>query len=522
MGSILTALRRSTNPIVLAGLILAAITGCALIIYSTQPGPWAFSDSTTYLWAARNLANGLGLVMQNARGEYHPLIWHPPLFSILLSLPIKLGIDALQAARWMNAVFFGITIFVGGLATWRFTRSFLAVVSVTALSVFAIDLLFVFSGAMSEATFFALGFSAIFLMVESIQFKPKPFLLGVVGILAGLSFLARYAGIVFSGTIIVIVFLFAGGTFWQRVRTTLPAALPALLIPAAWTVYVFGINRTFGGRNFLPTDSLRIDFVDYFNPFWHVITGWIPYILRGNHILPAAWKFTLGSLVVFLVLAIGLWALKKRGFNREDRPHLLWAATLFLFFTAYLAFHFTSYIFSSAAPEIDRRLLSPLLFSAIFLLGAIFSLPGTATQKTFRPAEWLLFGYMLISLFYFHGRLQDFLYEQHHFGLGYTSKRWKQSELIQRAAHLDPKVTLAANNYALLLFYTGRFPFAIDLPSAADGQLELPGDSAYLVLFRDYSQFRFGEDGDGYLKQLSTICEILYEDSEGYICHWRK
>jgi hypothetical protein len=520
MGAFISTVQRWTPKLIIAFLATSAIVGIALIIYATQIGPWAFSDATTYLWTAQNMATGKGLVMQDSRGAYHPLTWHPPLFSILLGLPIALGVEALQAARWMNAIFFGITIFVGGYATWRFTRSILAVISVTALSVFAIDMLFVFSGAMSEATFFVLGMSGLYLLLESVK-SDKPALMGIAGLFAGLSYLARYAGIVFVGTVIIIAFIAHRGNIWQRVKKTLPVFLSAMLIPAVWSLYVFISNRTLGGRNLLSGENLRTDFGSYIDQFWNVITAWIPFILRGNHILPAPWKFGLGLLAILVILTLSLWGLRKRGISLEERPHLLWLATLGLLFFTYLSFHILSYIFSSAAPAIDRRLLSPLLLSSILLLGAIFSLPGANAQKTFRPAEWLLVAYMLVSLFYFQGRLQAFLYEQHNFGLGYTSKRWQDSELIRQAARLDPQVTLAANDFALLLFYTGRFPYAIDLPNAAEGQTGLPEETAYLVLFRSHALFRFGEEGDVYLKQLSTRCEILYEDSEGYICNWQ-
>ena len=165
MQKFITFIQRKLSILISIGLLLAAFLGIALVIHATHYGPWVFSDATTYIWTAINLADGKGLVIQNQSGGYDLLTWHPPLFPSVLSIPVGLGADPLQAARWMNAIAFGLLILIGGLATWRYTRSWLATLSVTGLTVFAMDLIYVFSGAMSEAIFFVLGFAAIFFRV---------------------------------------------------------------------------------------------------------------------------------------------------------------------------------------------------------------------------------------------------------------------------------------------------------------------------------------------------------------------
>jgi len=510
-------------PIIISiGLVVAAILGVFLIIHATAFGPWVFSDATTYIWTATNLAQGKGLVIQNPTGGYDLLTWHPPLFPVILSIPIRFGADPLQAARWMNAFAFGAVILLGGLATWRYTRSLLATLGVTILTVFAMDLIYVFSGAMSEAIFFVLGFSALILLVEAIKIPDKKSIWIIAGILAGLSYLARYTGIAFVAVVIAIPMLFLTGSFWRRIRKMALVGAPAVLIPVAWSVFVFINNRTIGGRSVLSGDNLRLDFVDYFQNAWGVMTGWIPFILRGNHILPAEWKFALGSLIVLVVLGIGLKSYRKKSNNSSGRIHLVWLTTIALFLLAYLIFHMLSFIFSSAAPAVDRRLLSPILFAGILLVGAIFSLPKQIGWRGIRPLEWLLLVYALISILYFHGSLRLYLYDQHHYGMGYTSKRWEDSDLVREAIALDPNVTMASNNEEILFFYSGRFPYALDLPQAAKGEIELTADEAYLVLFRQDAVYFHGDQGDEYLSQVRQYCDVIFEDSEGFICFWKK
>lgn len=522
MQKVIIFIQKKQSILISIGLVLAAILGVALIIHATNYGPWVFSDASTYIWTAINLADGKGLVIQNPSGGFDVLTWHPPLFSLLLSIPIAFGADALQSVRWINALSFGITIFLSGFRTWRYTRSFIATLSVTGLTVFAMDLIYVFSGAMSEAIFFVLGFTALLLLVEAIHSTTKTGLMTLAGILAGFSYLARYTGLAYVGVTILIPMLFLPGSFWKRLRTMLSAGIPAVIIPAAWSVFVFLSNRTIGGRSVLAGENLRLNLSDYIQKFWDVMTGWIPFILRGNHILPAEWKFALGVLVVLVVLVIGVKSYRNNTLHSPQRVHIIWLSTIGLFLAAYLGFHILSYIFSSAAPAVDQRLLSPFLLSAIMLLGAIFSLPQNITIKGFRLFEWLFLVYAITSVLYFHGSLRLFLYDQHHYGMGYTSKRWEDSDLVREAIQLDESALLASNNEEIIFFHSGRFPYALDLPQAADGEMGLPADEAYLVLFRQDAVYFFGDQGDEYLSQVRQYCDVIFEDNEGYICYWDK
>jgi len=78
---------------------------------------------------------------------------------------------------------------------------------------------------MSEGIFFVLGFGALILLVEGIQSNRKIGLMIMAGILAGLSYLARYTGLAFVGVTILIPMLFLPGSFWKRLRTMLPAGV---------------------------------------------------------------------------------------------------------------------------------------------------------------------------------------------------------------------------------------------------------------------------------------------------------
>jgi len=520
MGTMINMIHRHLKLLVFTALIVAALVALVQILYATNYGPWAYSDAASYIWTAVNIAEGRGIVLQNPEGNYVLLNWHPPLFPIFLAAPIALGAEPLQAARWLNALCFAAVVFMSGFFTWRYTRSWLAGLVVPVLIIFSIDLVYVFSGAMSEALFFLLGFSALILAVEALKPKGNKKLLILTGLLAGLSYLARYAGIVFIGVVILLPFLFVPGSFWKKTKLALWSALPAGVILLAWSLTVYLTDGTFGGRRVVSSEMLRLDFSTYFEKFTGAVGNWVPFLLRGNHILALQWKLLVGGLVILAVLIIGFFGRKQEPTAAERKGHLLWLSALGLFLVAYLGFHVFSYIFSSAAPAVDRRLLSPVLLAAFLLMGAVFSLPRRITVRRVPVFELILFGYALLTVFYFAGKMKDYLYEQHYFGSGYTSKRWQESLLFEKAQALPAEVMLASNHNEMLFFYTGRFPRYLDLAQAAKGKLPVDFGSANLVIFRGRALDQYGDQGDIYLQAIKDFCLVQYEEEEGFICSW--
>ena len=66
-------------------------------------------DSVSYIAAARNLLDGNGFHTFN-RGD--PYVWWPPLYPLLLAVASLEVFDPLAVAGPVNAVLFGLTIFV--------------------------------------------------------------------------------------------------------------------------------------------------------------------------------------------------------------------------------------------------------------------------------------------------------------------------------------------------------------------------------------------------------------------------
>ncbi len=146
-------------------LVAGFCAGLGLILYTTAIAPWVYSDLTAYLLSARNMADGMGLVLQTPAGTYEPLIWYPPLFSTIISILISFGAEMVQAARWINAGIFGAFISLGAYITWYFSRSKILSMGFIILVLLSPGLLQVYSGAISEPIFIFNTLAALFLCV---------------------------------------------------------------------------------------------------------------------------------------------------------------------------------------------------------------------------------------------------------------------------------------------------------------------------------------------------------------------
>ena len=186
------------------------------------------SDSIDYIAAARNLAEGAGLV--NYVGD--PLVYWPPLYPLLLALPAVAGADPLRAAGPLNAALFGLTIFAAGVWLARRCESwFLAGWATLALA--ASPVLGRWAGwAMSETPFVLLSTLSLISLDAHLR-KRRTATLVQAASLASLACLTRYAGFALVAAALPLLALQPGASARSRARD---AALYAAIAsaPAAW------------------------------------------------------------------------------------------------------------------------------------------------------------------------------------------------------------------------------------------------------------------------------------------------
>jgi 4-amino-4-deoxy-L-arabinose transferase-like glycosyltransferase len=179
--------------IALAGAALAmAITLVSTRLY----GPGISPDSVIYLSVADSLTTGGGLVSYDGL----PLADFPPLFSALLAVVVRAsGASSLDAARYVNAAAFAVTVLLAAALLSPRTRSLPLFALGVALAATARPLFAVGRYALSEPLFILL--SALFLLlIDRYAARPRLWLVLLMGAVAALAVLTRYTGVALIAT----------------------------------------------------------------------------------------------------------------------------------------------------------------------------------------------------------------------------------------------------------------------------------------------------------------------------------
>lgn len=512
MNAIFATLRKKWYLYVLLGIPF--LIGTGIILYTTTVGPWAFSDSAVYIRSARNLASGNGLVVQNTSGGFDPLTWFTPLFPILISIPVSLGADTVQTARWINAISFGLILSMVGYMTWRAGKSLVASVTAVILLLVQPGIIKIFSGVLSEPLFLVITLAALFMVYQAVIYPDKKGLWLAGGALAGLSFLTRYAGIALIGTVLAAA-VFTKAPLKERLHRLMWAAFPALLPAVIWFIVSSKSSGSLGGRHFVLGQNLFSDAGTYIQELWDVVLHWVPYITRGNQIISPLGKFVL---LVVLFSGSYLYFLKrvhKKGDLEKPVARMGWANIWLLFSVLYLLFHLLSYLILIEKPDVDMRLLSPVFLSWVLMLASLLSVfYKSLNNKTAGVLVPILImtGYVL----YFGRETQSISRQLHIEGWGYTSKRWQTSQLLSKAAAFGAAENVYSNDPALVLFYHGYFPRSIDLSAVAGSGVNHGGEEVY-ILFYPQAAGIYGEKTDDLFNNIAASLNVIYEDKDGGI-----
>jgi len=506
------------DQISILALVLLSIAGIILILYITDIGPWAYSDSAAYLTTAKNIAAGRGVVLQDSNGVFSLLPLHAPLYPLVVSLPTAFGADVLQASRWINAFLFGLTIFLTGWISWHVSRSFWITLSTAGLILFGLEPVQAFSGAMSEGLFISFGLLSLVLIALAVE-KPNHQVLLLIGagLAAGLSTLARYTGLavlVAGGT---SVFILTNKRFIQRLKNATIFAIPGMILSALWLIPVYRATQTFASRPVGAMAGLSEKIDLYFKTFMEVIGGWLPFFNRGNHIFPPTQKIILAWLAL-AGLVFFVWKKRLRigpgKFSSRNPVNLLWIVGLFCI--TYVLLHLGAFVTADTQPDINGRLLLPIYFGGI-LLAASFAAYIRLVLTRKRIASLTFAGLAILTLWYHHGQVQNYVFEMHNYGYGYASKRWQGNPLFEEIKSLDPSVPLYSNNSALVLFYTERFPKSLQPDVEAEIYPLQDAQDAALIFFNDIGESDLPGSYDQYVQDLEQQYSVAFENDQGTV-----
>lgn len=516
--------REKIDTLVLIGL---GLLGSVLLWVSLKYGIGIWHDAFTYINAAENFSNGLGLAAINSKGEIQPLMHFPPVYPIILSIINKIfGWSVLFSAKVLAVICFGFTIFFSGFMVWKNSgkqyRSWL-----TSLFVLTSPFLAsVFRLAMTETLFLPLMLVQLFVLKNYLSNGKRTTLIGSAGLLAIL-WLTRYVGIflLFSGFICIN---FLNKFPWRRrIEDSLIFGFTSIFLYSLWGLRNFLMGQTASGRSIyfhpIRLDNLRMAAT--------TIISWIS-LIEGALIIRLAVTLLIGGLIIWVIV-------RERSWQKISNS-LFWV--LLTTITAYAFTLLVSLTFFDASTRLDNRILSPIYLLIVIIIGIL--LPEiTFNSQKLKTRDWVLF-FLLVGVYslniVFSVQEFKFVYEN---GIGYSSPRWKNSKTIQALRTLKPQGPLYSNHsYAINLWspYVSRW-----LPETRDWVNDQPVDdfeseieimqqniiseNGMLVLFTPEEKWVFvlmGEGlseplfcGDGYIyagydlpqsvkDQLANICII--------------
>lgn len=438
-------------------LALLSLTGIAISLFATRAGGYLSGDSATYIGAARNFLAGQGLTLPFRATTPIVLPHFPPFYALLLALPGTLGVDLLEAARWVNALLFGGTVALVGLMLYRSTAgsawavllgAWLVLTSETMLSIHAM--------ALSEALFIFLGNLGLALLAAYLETDRARYFVAA-GVAVALAFFTRYAGgsLVLAAVLALVLLrparrprnLAQAGAFG-----VLGSSLAALWVLQSATagndnrltgvsLYPLGDRLVVGLRTVaswaLPLDSLSVPLLVLLGAALGLLTAWglagLGPWRGGRTAEPGRWLAWLGRHLA--------------GFPVFIKVHIL-----FLF--SFVAFLLVAAAFVDTFMRFDFRILSPLFVSLVvvlvYLAWRILSRAPGRAGATYALAAVLLFFAGSYGL-----RAVDWVRNVEDFqavGL----RRYADSALLAEVEALPPETPIASNGDDVIYLFTGR------------------------------------------------------------------
>ena len=143
-------------------LSILGAAGVLLVLANTRLGAYTSDDTYYYIYPARDFLAGKG---------FHPSYIFAPLFPFALAGLGLFGLEALDAARWLNALLFGVNIVLVGILARRIGMQFIFALLAAALVLLSDLTVEIHSWAMSEALAFTFMLLSLIFTLAYI-FKP--------------------------------------------------------------------------------------------------------------------------------------------------------------------------------------------------------------------------------------------------------------------------------------------------------------------------------------------------------------
>lgn len=407
-------------------------------------------DSATYIGGARSLYGMKGYSLPVDATMFSPIVHYPPLYPALLAILAFLGLEPFAGARWLNVILFGANAVITGGIAFGVTRRWEGAAATAGLMITAFPLAQAHTMAWSEPLFIFLELWVWLFLIDYFRSSaPRSLLCAAVA--AGLAALTRYVG---------VAIILAGGTallmLGQRARRQRMtdaglflscSSLPLLFwLARNWNLAGSATNRTLG---FHFVEMNRLTAVSETILSWYL--GW--------RLGAATATLLLGSVLLLAVVV----ALQQK--ERESaKPCLADVHSvpklMLLSVGIYLSVLLASIVALDDQTPIDSRILAPV-YPALILLGFGLAAPALVRWRETTRSRWLPYAVVLSLLGLQSVPTWRWLQLTHSEGIGYASRIWRNSHLLQQVKALEPSTVIFTNAPDLLYTVLGRSAYMI-------------------------------------------------------------
>lgn len=419
-------------------LIGLGLAGTLAILVMTRQGVGIDADSVAYVDLARHLRAGDGFSLSpglTTMADPHalrPTAHFPPLYPAVLALGEAAGLDAWTVARWLGALLAGASAGLLGAVVRDAGAPPGRALVVVWLTVAALDWLRVHAWALSEPLFLASLIVALGALARQLCAPTPRWLLAAAGA-AALTALTRYTGLALLGAGTIALVAWAPRPPARRLRDAAVFLAVGGVPLAAW--HVRGLLVGAPGR------PLAV----------HPIT---PGRLRQGLDTASAWLLpeTVAAEVraaVLILVVVGLVLLWHRVPHATPAQALTRVVAAFAGCYAALLVATISLVYANV--PLDHRLLVPLLVSALLVGWRLLDTagPGTPVRRGLVAAALALavLATVRAGVWVAVAEVDE---------LGYTSRVWRQSMLVDAVRRLPPDVLVVSNAPDALYVLTGR------------------------------------------------------------------
>ena len=347
--------RFGRDPCALLIVVLAVLGTAHVLVRTASYGAAVNADTTLHLSTALNFLAGEG--WYDFTGS-KAIEW-PPGFTLLLAAFGWVGIEPLEAGRWINAIAFGLTILAAGSWLRSQLRSQGLTLAATAILATALPLTHFAAYCITEPLFVLFALLALIQLAAFLNRKTAWSPLWAAAVFTALAALTRYVGVALIGTGVLVLLPLA------RLRHTLVFGAVSSGPLLAVLAYNWAVSQTLTG----PRPGSGQSLLDSLSQALDVFRAWV---------VPSNAPAGLAPLLWLAVAAVGLSSatVVLRSLRRRSDFRLKPVLPFGGFAGGYLVF-MLAVVPLTVGEGINSRFLLPvyvpLLLAAVFLLDRFLS-----------------------------------------------------------------------------------------------------------------------------------------------------